>query len=58
MPSESTPGNTRRDWEVIQENGPSDKLERLRIKGGWLYRSYTTGGVAMVFVPGGNDESE
>jgi hypothetical protein len=36
MPSEQTPGQTRRDWEPIQENGAADKTERLRIKGGWL----------------------
>lgn len=58
MPSEQTPGQTRRDWEPIQENGP-DKTERLRVKGGWLYRNITAAGVAMVFVPATlGDDSE
>ncbi len=43
---------TRRDWEVIQEN-LNDKTERLKIVGGWLYRVITgDGGVAVAFVPG------
>lgn len=57
MPSESTPGQTRRDWEAIQENG-SDKTERLRIVGGWLYRNTTPAGVALVFVPSTEADSE
>lgn len=51
MPSENKPGETRRDWEAIQENGPEDKTERLRIQGGWLYRSIKVEGIALVFVP-------
>ena len=42
---------TRRDWEVVQEN-QTDKTERLRVVGGWLYRTTTSSGVALVFVPG------
>lgn len=43
---------TRRDWEVIQENA-TDRTERLKVKNGWLYRVVSsTGGVAVVFVPG------
>jgi hypothetical protein len=45
------PAETRRDWEDVQTNA-HDKTERLRIQGGWLYRSGTTSGdVALVFVP-------
>lgn len=45
------PEETRRDWEVVQEN-ESDITERLRIVHGWLYRTKTkTNLVAMVFVP-------
>jgi hypothetical protein len=52
MPSEAKPGETRRDWEAIQENGP-EKTERLKIHGGWLYRTITSAGqIAMVFVAG------
>jgi hypothetical protein len=43
---------TRRDWEVIQENA-SDKTERLRVKNGFLYRVVSsTGVIALTFVPG------
>jgi hypothetical protein len=50
MPSEQTPDETRRDWEVIQPNGP-ERTERLKIAQGWLYRTITDAGqVAMVFV--------
>lgn len=43
----------RRDWETIQEN-ENDLTQRLRIKGGWLYRTGTRAGVlALVFVPEG-----
>ena len=53
------PGNndpeTRRDWEVLQENVGESKTERLRIGGGWLFRTIVTLdeglAVAMVFVP-------
>lgn len=41
----------RRDWEPMQVN-EGDKTERLRIAGGWLYRTITDQmQVAMVFVP-------
>ncbi len=49
---------TRRDWEVIQENltaegGLADRTERLKVRNGWLYRVITgDGGVAVAFVPG------
>lgn len=43
---------TRRDWEVIQQNVGDDKTERLKINNGWLYRCTSSGGnVALVFVP-------
>jgi hypothetical protein len=41
---------TRRDWEVLQEDSGQSKTERLRIAGGWLYRTTTPAGVAMVHV--------
>ena len=41
----------RRDWETIQQND-DDHTERLMIATGWLYRSTSASGVAMVFVPG------
>jgi hypothetical protein len=39
-PTDMTPDDaeTARDWESIQVND-SDKTERLRIDGGWLYRT-------------------
>lgn len=43
---------TKRDWEVVQEDTNVSKTERLRIANGWLYRTTVNGqGVAMVFVP-------
>ena len=54
------PGNTdpetRRDWEVVQENVGESKTERLRVLGGWLFRTTIERevgpvAVAMVFVP-------
>jgi hypothetical protein len=45
-----------RDWETIQQND-RDQTQRLRIVGGWLYRSASISGtVAMVFVPGDDDD--
>lgn len=41
---------TKRDWEKVQVN-QTDVTERLKIPAGWLYRSTTGAGVAMVFVP-------
>lgn len=43
---------TRRDWEVVQENS-TDKTERLRVNDGWLYRviSNTASAIALAFVP-------
>ena len=44
---------TRRDWEVVQQDEGESKTERLRVRNGWLYRSTVEGvGVAMVFVSG------
>jgi len=55
MPAPTRPEpspETRRDWEVLQENEGEDKTERLRIGSGWLFRTTTaTGGVALVYVP-------
>jgi hypothetical protein len=42
----------RRDWETIQDNGAGDVTQRLKIVGGWLYRTVTSGNPAIVFVPG------
>jgi hypothetical protein len=51
MPSEYNPDETARDWEVLQDNGDDDQTERLRVVGGWLYRTRTGIGVALAFVP-------
>lgn len=45
----------RRDWETLQEDPGQSKTDRLRIQQGWLYRSSTPAGVAMVFVPALNE---
>ena len=52
MPSEYNPNETRKDWETVQKDLDSE-TQRLRIKGGWLYRtvSMTMNAVALVFVP-------
>jgi hypothetical protein len=51
-PPEADSTETRRDWEPIQENGPSDRTERIRIQGGWLYRTVLHGAqAALAFVP-------
>jgi hypothetical protein len=56
-PTDMTPDDaeTARDWESIQVND-TDRTERLRIAGGWLYRVVMNGTdadtVAVVFVPG------
>jgi len=39
-----------RDWETIQENA-NEVTERLKIAGGFLYRTVCVTWVAMVFVP-------
>ena len=41
--------DTRRDWEVIQKNA-TDVTERLKVANGWLYRTTTQQGVALVYV--------
>lgn len=52
MPTVPPSAETRRDWEVVQENVGQDKTERLRIISGWLYRTTVAGvGVALVYVP-------
>lgn len=66
MPREDRPdrpdrpqsAETRRDWEVLQENVGQDKTERLRIGSGWLFRTTVqdknTGAAAavgLVYVP-------
>ena len=45
-----------RDWETVQQN-ENDETHRLRIAGGWLYRTVVgaTDSVAMVFVPATSD---
>jgi hypothetical protein len=61
-PTDMTPDDaeTARDWESLQVN-PTERTERLRISGGWLYRTIVEGAesgdagataVALVFVPG------
>ena len=43
-----------RDWELVQFNDDDedpDTTERLKIANGWLYRTTSNAGVAMVFVP-------
>lgn len=40
----------RRDWETLQDNGQGDVTQRLRIDGGWLYRTVTSGNPGLVFV--------
>jgi len=47
------PTESRRDWEDVQTND-ADVTERLKIRGGWLYRTMTVGengAIALVFVP-------
>ena len=36
------------DWEPIQ---PFKRLERIRVPGGWIYRTEQDHAVAMCFVP-------
>lgn len=47
---ERTPVEELRDWEVIQQN-ETDTTERLAIAQGWIIRTITNEGVALVFVP-------
>jgi hypothetical protein len=43
--------DTRRDWEVVQEDTGESKTDRLRVLDGYLYRTVMhNGAVAMVFV--------
>jgi len=52
MPSELNPDESIRDWETVQHNSDGDRTERLRVVGGWLYRTFvSSGAVALVFVP-------
>lgn len=52
MPSEYNPNETARDWEAFQKNESGDKTERLRVAGGWLYRTVVPGvGVGLTFAP-------
>lgn len=41
------------DWEEIRNDGQGDeRLERIEVPGGWLYRTTVVGiGVALAFVP-------
>jgi hypothetical protein len=50
MPSEYNPNETARDWETLQQN-EGDITQRLRIAGGWLYRTVIDASVSVVFVP-------
>jgi hypothetical protein len=39
-------------WEgVAGEPGRADYTDRLRVPGGWLYRTRAGGGAALAFVP-------
>lgn len=51
MPSEYDPNETTRDWETLQQD-PESVTQRLRVQGGWLYRTLSTSthNVALVFV--------
>ena len=57
MPSEYDPKETARDWETIQQDDDSN-VQRLRIQGGWLYRTVSVNGTAMVFVPISSENTE
>lgn len=58
MPSEYNPNETKRDWEALQKD-PDSRTERLRVQGGWLYRTiYSSTGVALVFVPIPSENTE
>ena len=39
-----------RDWEQVQVN-ETDSMERLKVAGGFLYRTIVGSAVALVFVP-------
>lgn len=41
-----------RDWETVQQN-ETDTTQRLLVAGGYLYRTVSAAGVAMVYVPAG-----
>jgi hypothetical protein len=54
------------DWETVREGEATaacrdrqadapvaDRLERIPVPGGWLYRTQTAAGVALAYVPGG-----
>lgn len=56
MPSEVNDKETIRDWDKVQENA-EDITEKLKVPGGWLYRTRATNAsadraMALVFVPG------
>ena len=43
-------------WENVADDGHESSMERLRVPGGWIYRSRTWGGetgeaMAICFVP-------
>jgi hypothetical protein len=58
MPSEYNPNETRRDWETLQKD-PDSITQRLRIQGGWLYRTVmSTGSSSLVFVPIPSENTE
>ena len=42
---------TLRDWETVQQDSDDSKTQRLRVVGGWLYRTRAGAAVAMAFVP-------
>lgn len=48
---EENDNETRRDWQVVQEDVGKSKTDRLRVLDGYLYRVVMeTGQVSVVFV--------
>jgi hypothetical protein len=38
-------------WETVYNGGAYEQLERMRVEGGWLYRTKIRTSLAMAFVP-------
>jgi hypothetical protein len=50
-PPEPATAETRRDWQIVQEDVGQSKTDRLKVADGYLYRTTVpSAGVAMVFV--------
>ena len=51
--AESNDNETRRDWQVVQQDVGKSVTDRLRVMDGYLYRVVMESGqVAVVFVKG------